>query len=172
MKKVEFKQLAPYLPYGVNFNGLRKGWANPDVNYTLTLEDLKNDKYEIIKPILRPIDDLHKEIECNGESFRPIVKLFQLGAFRKWDDTAFNYFTQLHIELQNGELMGKDKKTKFIFSFENGCFNLLKREPRYEYCQLVNQLEMFQKLFEWHFDVFDLIPKGLAINKNTLQPCQ
>jgi len=27
-----------------------------------------------------------------------------------------------------------------------------------------------QKLFEWHFDVFSLIPRGLAIDLNTIEP--
>jgi hypothetical protein len=31
-----------------------------------------------------------------------------------------------------------------------------------------NQLSLFNKLFEWHFDVFGLIEKDLAININIL----
>ena len=32
------------------------------------------------------------------------------------------------------------------------------------------QYDMVEKLFEWHFDVFSLIDKGLAIDINTLNP--
>lgn len=32
-----------------------------------------------------------------------------------------------------------------------------------------NQLEMFEKLFELHFDLFGLIEKGLALNINNVK---
>lgn len=36
------------------------------------------------------------------------------------------------------------------------------------YYEDINDFEIYQKLFEWHFDVFNLIEKGLAIDKKTL----
>jgi hypothetical protein len=37
-----------------------------------------------------------------------------------------------------------------------------------EWCNISNQYEMFQKLFEWHFDLFRLIENNLAVNINTI----
>ena len=34
---------------------------------------------------------------------------------------------------------------------------------------LIITYEQMQKLFEWHFDVFNLIPEGLAIDINTIE---
>ena len=92
------------------------------------------------KPILRPLSDLTKEIEHNGERFVPIDELWgqTLGEIdsNTYDDYFFN----------------PDLKTTWICK-EN-----------------VLQLEwvVVEKLFEWHFDVFGLIDAGLAIDINTL----
>lgn len=89
-----------------------------------------------IKPILRPLSDLTKEIAHNGETFCPLnilSRMYKTGwkwlpnelhLFASWDDHNKHY-----------------------------------RSPT---------LEMYQKLYEWHFDVFGLIEKGLAIDINTL----
>ncbi len=34
---------------------------------------------------------------------------------------------------------------------------------------LENRYKVVKKLFEWHFDIFGLIPAGLAIDINTLK---
>ena len=71
------------------------------------------------KLILRPLSDLTKEIEHNGERFVPIVLL------------------EDYIDFQYGY-------------------------ERIEYWKI-------QQLFEWKFDIFNLIEKGEAIDVNTLQ---
>ena len=123
MKKLELKHLVPYLqhhligisPSGNKFylatssNMLGKGIENRNIDTFL------NDEF---KPILRPLSDLTKEIEVNGEKFVPI-----------------------------------DRLEDFI-DFELGY-------ERVDYWKI-------QKMFEWHFDVFGLIKKGLAIDFNTL----
>jgi len=69
--KLELKHLAGYLPYGLKFDGKRNGWVSFDGNIkTLCPIDLDG-RWEIIKPILRPLSDLTKEIEVNGEKFVP-----------------------------------------------------------------------------------------------------
>jgi hypothetical protein len=74
-----------------------------------------------IKPILRPLSDLTKEIEHNEEKFVPMDVLYD--DFRETDLLHFN--------------------PKNMF---NQSYNLV------------------QKLLEWHFDVFGLIDKGLAVS--------
>ena len=72
--KLELKHLAGYLPYklkGIMYYG---GCDREDVE--LGLMDIPvwlNGSYPI-KPILRPLSDLTKEIEANGEKFVPIQK--------------------------------------------------------------------------------------------------
>lgn len=56
MKPIEY--YSAYLPYGVEFKGHRKGWANPDSSImTLCRVDLDG-RFKEIKLILRPLEEL------------------------------------------------------------------------------------------------------------------
>ena len=81
------------------------------------------------KPILRPLSDLTKEIEVNGEKFLPL------------DELAI-------IE----EVVCLQYSTEF---FETS----IKYLPNW----------IIEKLLEWHFDIYELIEKGLAIDINTIK---
>ena len=91
--KLELKHLAPYLPYELplKITVIDHFWLDDSVNRldvgnTITLspkwlhlwEDSKayvsGTKFDF-KPILRPLSDLTKEIEHNGEKFIPINEL-------------------------------------------------------------------------------------------------
>ena len=86
MKKLELKHLAPYLPYGLKI-------MRPDNRTILEMVGLVSDWmifheehgetfgaiHGYSKPILRPLSDLTKEIEHNGEKFMPIEKLKETG---------------------------------------------------------------------------------------------
>lgn len=143
--KLELKHLAPYLPYELRLKSINDNWEG-------TLIGLKNDNlitgtktgvfvqadkpynyefaipFKTVKPILRPLSDLTKEIDHNGERFVPIKEIERL-------------FT---VEIE---------------SEGNGNFemaNILLDVLELPYC-------IVQKLLEWHFDIFGLIDKGLAI---------
>jgi hypothetical protein len=73
MAKLELKHLAGYLPYRLKVR------HQSNITMEMTCERLKGDFLcieSIIdgfgKPILRPLSDLTKEIEVNGEKFVPI----------------------------------------------------------------------------------------------------
>jgi len=80
MKKLELKHLAGYLPYGLKGISIEenlgfeivKGYSiygkNDTVCLTTNVDDID---LELFKPILRPLSDLTKEIEVNGEKFVP-----------------------------------------------------------------------------------------------------
>ena len=142
--KLELKHLAPYSPY--------------KLNYFVDFEDSDVAVYEMIgmftdsgeiyldgyetnldskncKPILRPLSDLSKEIEVNGEKFKPS---FVLSRDYK------NAQEFIHLIITEKE--------------EDYYKDILSHMP----------LCIAQKLFEYHFDVFGLIEKGLAIDINTL----
>jgi len=122
------KHLAPYLPYELK---IRCGEMSHPI---LTCAD--TNEFEIAvkevfinsayKPILRPLSDLTKEIEVNGEKFVPHIKL---GGRPNLKDYDIEYLSK---------------------NIDNMSYGLV------------------SKLIEWHFDVFGLIEKNLAIDINTL----
>lgn len=90
MKEVlELKHLAPYLPYGLKIIWEDSGEIN-GINFDGEI-DFQNSTYPLStlvftfrypenmgwKPILRPLSDLTKEIEHNGEKFVPKDKINQ-----------------------------------------------------------------------------------------------
>ena len=76
--KLELKHIAPYLPYNLSVFiedfGIEslKGVAFGEV---ITEHD--NAAFESTKPILRPLSDLIKEIEVNGDRFVPLERMFK-----------------------------------------------------------------------------------------------
>ena len=140
-EKLELKHLAPYLPYGLKFQssmdkpfeeyGRQPTWTFDGMtklfgDYCLnTLEYPDAYPIQLVKPILRPLSYLTKEIEVNGKKFVPI-----------------DYFLGDDVDLILNAIQIKD----------------LSYLP----------YNLIQKLFEWNFDVFGLIEKGLAIDINTL----
>jgi len=80
MEKLELKHLAGYLPYelkGISIEenlGIEtvKGFSIYGINKTVCLSTNIDDiDLELFNPILRPLSDLTKEIEVNGEKFVP-----------------------------------------------------------------------------------------------------
>ena len=84
-----------------------------------------------VKPYLRPLSDLTKEIEHNGRKFIPI-------------DWLENEYFNLDLHEQAQTLVSDSR-------WLNHCNYLLIRH-----------------LLEWHFDIENLIERGLAIDLNTL----
>jgi hypothetical protein len=74
--KLELKHLAPYLPYGLKIKTNNQIRTLSIGILTTTENSLSNIIYGIgHKPILRPLSDLTKEVEVNGEKLVPIDKL-------------------------------------------------------------------------------------------------
>jgi hypothetical protein len=136
MKTLELKHLAPYLPYGLNFktdfDHIFYRMSGLEINKSIVVlkakNNAKNTKRLLLKklinskPILRPLSDLTKEIQVNGEKFVP----------KEW--LRLNYISE-NIGLNTA-----------VWSYRT-----------------------IEKLLEWHFDVFGLIDKGLAVGINTLE---
>lgn len=144
--KLELKHIAPYLPYGlntVNFNtnGLLDKPLLSKVIPANILGFIDGSTESQI--LLRPLSDLTKEIEVNGEKFVPI-DWFEIG-----DDENDS------LEYDNGNI-------KLIRSLESLSKDSFANDVNYFPFGVV------EKLLEWHFDVFGLIQQGLAIDINTL----
>jgi len=135
MEKLQLKHIAAYLPYGLKFTigyGKVFNLTSNHIfnNHTGLFKGLDNEA----KPILRPLSDLTKEIEVNGEKFYPC-----------------DYFD--------------NECNKFRNEVEEEFKNMSRNNYFDGYIAHIAVL----KLLEWHFDIFGLIEKGLAIDINTLK---
>lgn len=168
MKKLTIKELAPYLPFDLYFIRYEREcvdktatniiWSEykVPVRTQLNAVNLNGFEYDNSKPILRPLSDLTKEIEVNGEKFVPMIKLVSPDG-KEWDlmkVVEYNPFPKL----------GGDRK---YYKVEHDSLGeIISINPNNV---LVLPYNLVQYLFEWHFDVFGLIEQGLAINLNSIQ---
>lgn len=208
MNKLEFKHLAPYLPYGLQVltgDGIGKVIGVPDiltngdvvkVHFGVNLKRKKFDfgfggseynkptnfgYYYINKvilqnifdendvldfsdsraiPMFRPLSDLTKPCLPGGKI--PILELAKI-VFDKRDNPNEFLFQSLKENTvfiafpDKRNVFGYDSNTKSFFSSSSGLA-----------ASVVNQLALFEWLYEHHFDVKNLIGHNLAIDINTI----
>lgn len=160
--KIELHYLAPYLPFKLQM--MRE---NGKI-YPLTVATLG---YRLLdkKPILRPLSDLTKEIEHDGEIFVPLEKLgqefigdgfFEDGLFGWGQATGGGDEQDYYL------LIETDDNDELCFYVWSGC-------PREDFSccteQNILSYKYVMQLIKWHYDVFGLIEKGLAIDINTIK---
>jgi len=167
--KLQLNHLSGYLPYGLemqtpknyNFDGHR--YFEDTV---MKVEGLNQNyvKFEGLpgyhpidnfKPILRPLSDLTKEIEHEGERIVPISELLKLY-YHKW----FNDKKGSRYEIIECDTEGYPRawvKFQATLSIQINPSNITKEE-----------YWVVQKLLSYHFDIHSLIPAGLAVDINTL----
>lgn len=146
--KLEFKHLAPYLPYEVKvidteaedciwtLHPYKDSLDCLNDNEHISLENFITEnnatKTPVHKLLLRPLSDLTKKIEHNGEKFVPAKEIK-----RKFKKILFCGFgNPKTIWIENGYIRCYDFSASIL---------------------------IFQQLLEWHFDVFGLIDQGLAL---------
>lgn len=177
-QQLTIEHLAPYLPYGLNIMHTEKNMmliisgayfeANTDNHFKYKLLNWESTvKSTEAKPLLRPLSDLTKEIEHNGKRFIPIEligKLFiEKGSFNEgffgWGlPTGGGDYQDYYLTIEQKE--------------ENLWMNTWCGRPDengYEIESHVLEYTAFFQLIKWHFDVFGLIEKGLAINLNEVK---
>lgn len=148
--KLELKHLSAYLPYGVRV-------LRPDLKTILDVKGVIGnlivfnenglETYGSIfysKLILRPMSDLNKEIDHNGERLVPMEKVreaFGSVDFRNIDFDPFSIFNCNY----SSEF---PEKVDITFAEIYG---------------------IFQLLLSWHFDIFNIIPSGLAVDANEIK---
>lgn len=138
--KLELKHLAPYLPYdckvitNTKHIGFLSFTGNKSRQYHhLTIDYVLDNQ---LKPILRPLSDLTKEMDFAGYKSYPMQEFYIMYGGGTGSKSQFE----------------KDYYDNIIYT---------------PYKSL--SYETVEKLFEWHFDVFGLIEKGLAIDVNTVK---
>jgi len=144
MKKITLKELAPYLTYGLN-------WDLSETEYG------KIEKHRLTecKLISISVDDLFTPIglRTNIEAHNKGIMFVNLNT-GKPILRPLSYLTkEIEYNGTGGKLSILDKYVKLA---QQGCAFLL---PYSE----------FEILLKFHFDVFSLIDKGLAIDINTLK---
>jgi hypothetical protein len=140
--KIELKHLAPYLPYRIKMEWIRED--DEIIHNDLTVSDYNFLIGKHAKPILRPLSDLTKEIEANGEKFIPLKNLEKIiDEYGNADPTILiiKSFSGIYFEWYAGSQIAVRRSVPLSF---------------------------YEKLYEWHFDVHGLIKEGLAIDINTL----
>ena len=164
---LSIKELAPYLPYKVEYANTKN-----DKIYTLRTLSTEIDMVDFgwgdamevkeVKPLLRPLSQLTQEIEHNGERFVPIMRLFDIHTSLKWSKTEYYYVDYGVNEYWVGNK--KNKKMAFGYNVINGFYSLT-NQGSFEFVNY--QVLLWQKLYQWHFDLFGLIEKGSAIEKTS-----
>ena len=169
--KLELKHLASYLPYGLNIKDVKHGSVFEALHFITTphqdfslfkgnLDQLINDKY--LKPILFPLSSLTKEITINGESFVPIKNLFESHHCGMRIEEKLQCFSFNKNKIKYDDFNCAITDGIYMFGYSNyGGFQAIDTDE-YKNYTVINQLELLMKLFEWKFDVFELIEAGLA----------
>tara|TARA_R110000850_G_scaffold196180_1_gene322634 strand:- start:346 stop:741 length:396 start_codon:yes stop_codon:yes gene_type:complete len=130
--KIELKNLAPYLPYGLKCKSTTILFGEEDNGiYEMGLISMRGVLKGTGKPILRPLSDLTKEVEFNGEKFIPS------------DRTNVG---MLHGRIYSNIGVVENRITTNTITYSDMTY-----------------------LISLHFDVFGLIPQGLAIDINTIK---
>lgn len=162
MEQLTIEQLAPYLPYrlklktttGVIGNMIQLNESSVYIDSGPMWDSgslygwmLKCD----VKPLLRPLSQLTEEIEHNGERFVPMAKLLEI-AYPQWmREKAGTLYAAIECKSD-----GWYEKAYFKYHAVNSIElhkGYLHNEPYWK----------IEYLLKYHFDVFGLADKGLAI---------
>ncbi len=144
MEKLELKHIAPYLPYKLIVRQTGQFEQPMADEFIMTVDNIDIVYANHIKPLLRPLSDLTKEIPNDKNHV-----LLPLETLKRLEKNEFHKCSGAKSFIAACELK------KIPFSRDRWIAKKLTNCPYW----------IIQKLFEWHFDVFGLIPAGLAIKK-------
>lgn len=163
---MKLEEICGYLPYRVRREA-QLGAGDFDYKGRITEVTLFN-AHKIDgkrwKLILHPLSDLTKPCLEGGKI--PIVELAKI-AYPNWNAKLQKGYCWIYA--------GEQPLFQFIyhtksFTALNSCYYTTNEDGSENWWlfQPTPQIDLFQKLFEWHFDVFGLIKKDEAIDINTL----
>lgn len=148
---LEPKHLFAYAPHGVNCQVWQHivGYKNRKLSFD-TGHDFYNKLEDgLVRIFLRPLSDLTKEIEVNGEKFIPIDKI-------KAELLGVDWMVFGESEYGWNGFIDKSMRSQ------------INHIPIFMGNEIMGECSYFiyQKLCEWHFDIFGLIDAGLAVDVN------
>lgn len=176
---LEQKDIASYIPYGLKVQDRdldiwllsQLGNVDPcmdgDVGLCCDGGDCQQYDYlSDIKPILRPMSDLVKEITHRGQTFVPMVEIAKLlgysGLVRCENDGDVTYgFEMTYLDDAQGYL--------FDWNSESGSFSIWYDDDcaSFPMADMIFNMDALDMLSQWMFDYRWLIPAGLALDVNT-----
>ena len=178
IKKLEIKHIAPYLPYG-----LKWGFEGEDITHEVVGLDIISTGVKLIspyynygsceinngRPLLRPMSDLYKEI--NGEvGINVIGKMFEPNGVLNFEDGNYYYGWNTHVcdDYQGYEIGWIEEVGWFGIFFDTYDYENQKENFTGDYLPYNRNVAEYldRKHFDWRYD---LIIKGLAIDKNTIK---
>jgi len=164
---LELKHIINYVGHGLEMIFQSKGGRVIYVNGIKKLDSgtvVLSNSYPIwlhssgFKPILRPLSDLTKKIEVNGKRFIPIVELAKL-----------THIKEKHIFEISQSVKGECDGVKYSFGFYSGSFWIKKlKGKKWVSHDVFNQMELFEFMYKYKFDIHGLIEKGEAIDINAI----
>ncbi len=107
---IEIKHLAAYLPYGLKIQLLRheyfgiyqhyslRNWSDYPISFPVNEGIEYAAMLSEVKPILRPLSDLTKEIEVNGEMFVPVERLDEIYGQTLESSEAYHLIQPITLE--------------------------------------------------------------------------
>ena len=170
MKKLEPKDIACNLPYKLTClvggepdsdSETITGLSHDCHGWWADFEDKDSVMLDGIMPILRPMSDITKPIEVNGEKITPIAKILETFNF----DGYYGFYTSFK-EADDIEVYIWDDHICNL-RYNLGIYSASKNHNiaiSFDMWQQVNDL-----LNQWHFDYRGLIEQGLAIDINTVK---
>lgn len=152
--KLEISHLAPYLPYGLKFEHVEYDYSDK-VNHNITkMESLSADCITF-----DDCSDYYFDAD-NCDRYNPTVVPLLLPMSSLYTEITHNGKTFIpQKELDWGSW---NDEIGYIVSAEYG------ENPRVA-INVLDFIDDYYKLLEWHFDVFGLIDKGLAIDKTKIK---
>ncbi|MEO6522227.1 MAG: hypothetical protein ABIN91_11155 [Mucilaginibacter sp.] len=138
--KLELKHLAPYLPYGLKF-------YRPYLIYSGGSEP-------------QPDHDEWGEDEVTIENVKIVIESGMPIILRPLSDL-------IQTITHQGKSFVPINAVKGLFGWDYLFYDVYKKKEEFNLNAV--KYACLSKLFEWHFDVFNLIEQGLAIDINTIQ---
>jgi hypothetical protein len=127
MEQLTIKELAPYLPYDLNTIFTLSNVINThkdEIRYKKLTAENVDFVLMFCKPILRPLSDLIKEIEVNGEKFRPAYRT-QLYMNDKYLPLTINGRIVLENRIVTNTILYTDMQ--YLISLHFDVFGLIDR---------------------------------------------
>lgn len=188
--KLELKNIAGYLPYELKCHAMGEHIDNDDTDsepktltVTGTYTDSYNeryiesvydgDKFEILFgtdffPLLRPMSDLYKEID-GVVGIVELTKMILEPYLENIDGYGITVLPDDDVAYKVVAFKGCEPL--FDVMFDNDLvkgFVAMERSTEF-ILPVHNQLDLFTYLFTHHYDIYNLIDKGLAIDINTIK---